>query len=154
MKSIRPIITTLLMFSAAPVFPSANEYMPPVTDERVIGECSACHMAYPAGFLPERSWKKIMATLDDHFGENAELDDEMRTAIENYLSENAADARGWLPKFLRREESSEIPLRITDMRWFISEHDGEVSASKLAKAGSMSNCVACHRGANQGNFDD
>lgn len=154
MKSIRPIVTILLMLSTAPVFSSANEFMPPVTDKGVNTECSACHMVYPAGFLPVRSWKKIMATLDDHFGENAELDDEIRTAIENYLSENSADARGRFPKFLRREKSSDIPLRITDMLWFISEHDGEVSAGKLAKAGSMSNCIACHRDADRGNFDD
>jgi len=39
-----------------------------------IDECAACHMAYPTGFLPERSWQKMMGSLDDHFGENAELD--------------------------------------------------------------------------------
>ena len=37
-------------------------------------ECSSCHMAYHPGLLPERSWRKMMAELDKHFGQNASLD--------------------------------------------------------------------------------
>ena len=36
-----------------------------------VEECSECHIAYSASMLPQRSWKKMMASLDDHFGENA-----------------------------------------------------------------------------------
>ena len=34
-------------------------------------ECGSCHMAYPPGLLPGRSWEKLMTGLADHFGENA-----------------------------------------------------------------------------------
>ena len=37
-------------------------------------ECGSCHMAYPPGLLPARSWTKVMSGLDNHFGDNAELD--------------------------------------------------------------------------------
>ena len=37
-------------------------------------ECASCHMAYPPGLLPARSWEKIMAGLESHFGDNAELE--------------------------------------------------------------------------------
>ena len=33
----------------------------PVTDKVVAKECSACHMLYPAGLLPARSWTAVMA---------------------------------------------------------------------------------------------
>ncbi len=139
---------------AAPALASEGEYMPPVTDERTKTECSDCHMAYPAGFLPERSWIAIMTTLDDHFGENAMLDEESRAAIEAYLAGNAADAEGRSSGLLRGVSPGETPLRISELPWFVAEHRGEVSARQLEKAGSMANCAACHRGADRGVFED
>jgi hypothetical protein len=29
-------------------------------------ECAACHLAYPPGLLPARSWSRIMSGLDKH----------------------------------------------------------------------------------------
>src|SRR5688500_19273345 len=37
-------------------------------------ECSACHIAYSARFLPAASWQEIMRTLDEHFGADASVD--------------------------------------------------------------------------------
>ncbi len=37
-------------------------------------ECGGCHFAYQPGLLPEASWRKMMGSLADHFGENAELE--------------------------------------------------------------------------------
>ena len=37
-------------------------------------ECGSCHMAYPPGLLPGVSWQRLMAELDNHFGDNAEID--------------------------------------------------------------------------------
>ncbi len=54
-------------------------------------ECSACHMAYPANFLPARSWKALLAHLDDHFDENAELEAGDVQVIGAYLNANASD---------------------------------------------------------------
>ncbi len=54
---------------------------------------------------------------------------------------------------------SEMPPqdRITKSAWFLRKHrDGEVPAGVWARAsvGSASNCVACHGGAAQGNFNE
>ena len=38
-------------------------------------ECSACHVAYPAGFLPAASWQRVMAGLGKHYGTDASLDE-------------------------------------------------------------------------------
>jgi cytochrome c553 len=48
----------------------------PLTAERAQyeAECGSCHMAYAPGMLPARSWTKMLAGLDAHFGQNAELD--------------------------------------------------------------------------------
>ena len=97
-------------------------------------ECGACHFAFPARFLPARSWQKIMTGLGDHFGEDASLDDATVQRLTDYLSNNAGRYRG-----------RDTPIRITELRWFVHEHNEEVSAWSRKKAGHMSNCMACHR---------
>lgn len=129
-------------------------YMQPAAQKAAAKECSACHMAYPAGFLPKRSWKKIMSTLDNHFGDNASLDDATRKEIESYLVANAADAGGRATGVLRGVKASDTPLRITDMPWYHWVHDHEVSNRWKKKAGSMSNCAYCHQGADQGYYSE
>ena len=120
-----------------------------VTNAAAQTECGSCHIAYQPGFLPARSWQAIMAGLDDHFGENATLDEATRTEIETYLTANAADTgRG------RDPAKGTTPLRISELPWFVREHGREVSERMKAKAKSMSNCVACHQGAAQGIYED
>ncbi|RMD91278.1 MAG: cytochrome C [Alphaproteobacteria bacterium] len=125
-----------------------------VTDETTRTECGACHMAYAPQFLPARSWKQIMATLDNHFGEDASLDPDVAAKIEAYLTSHAADTGGNLPAALSGVSPSETPLRISEMPWFTRRHAYEVSRRWLQKAGSWSNCTYCHRGAEQGYFED
>lgn len=132
---------------------AGDDYERPITDTLTYNECSACHMAFPAGFLPARSWSAIMHNLENHFGEDASLDETDRQAIEDYLAANAADSGNRSSKFLRSLNGT-TPLRITDLRWWQNEHDGEVSQRAWKQAGSKSNCSACHRGAERGYFDD
>ncbi|MDV7143020.1 diheme cytochrome c [Tropicimonas sp. TH_r6] len=144
------MIKTLTFAVAAVVFAGAinadeMEYMPPVTHAATLEECSACHMAYPAGFLPPQSWKVMMTGLDDHFGENAGLDEETRAEIEAYLVANAGRDRS---------RSNAVPLRISDLPWFRHEHEEEVSNRQFEKAKSWANCNACHKQAEQGIFED
>jgi hypothetical protein len=82
------------------------------------------------------------------------LDEASRAEIEAYLVQNAADAGGRSSELLYRVAPDDTPLRISEMPWFRSEHDGEVSSRRLKKAGSMANCAACHRGADRGIFED
>ncbi len=129
----------------------------PVIDETVLKECSACHMAFPPALLPARSWRALMAGLDNHFGENAALDEATAKHIADYLVANAADATtGGNRRVLRGVRPSDTPLRITELPWWMREHRGEVrpSAFKDPRVKSKANCVACHRGAARGSFDD
>jgi hypothetical protein len=153
--SIRTVIALLIAALAAPALADEDERFPPVTDPATRAECSACHMEFSAALLPARSWTAIMAGLDDHFGENASLAPETAAAIEAWLTANAADAGGRRPGVLRGLSPGDTPLRISDVPWWIREHD-EVRASAWTnpKLGSKANCVACHRGAERGVFED
>ena len=120
-----------------------------VTDEMTKAECSACHIAYPPRMLPAASWEVLMGGLKTHFGEDASLDEAAVTHIRDYLVANAGKDD---PKAIDAE--GKPLLRISERRWFKHEHSDEVSAAALKKAGSWANCVACHAGAEKGQFDD
>lgn len=120
-------------------------------------ECGSCHMVYPPGLLPERSWVKMMGGLQDHFGENATLDKATADSIQKFLTTNAADQSS-----LRRSQKiaksiprGESPLRFTETRYFKRQHHevGDNVWSRKA-IGSPANCVACHARAEQGVFSE
>jgi len=129
-----------------------------VTNKQYRNECSACHFAYQPGFLPERSWVKIMGSLDDHFGENAKLDEPTRASIENYLRGHAGDVlpNRFSRSFVRSIDADAAPLRISQTAFFHRKHR-EIPARMVKdnlKVRSFSNCAACHGGADQGSFDE
>jgi len=117
-------------------------------------ECSACHMAYPGFLLPKRSWSAIATHLSDHFGEDASLPEADRAEIEAYLVATAADRPGKNPRWLKAIPATEVPLRISQLPWFTNEHGSwaESRAKSDPAIGSVSNCAACHKGAESGHF--
>jgi len=130
----------------------------PVTNKLYANECGSCHFAYQPGWLPARSWQHMMDTLDDHFGENAELDDLERREITRYLIANAAD-RASRPQsrwVLRSLDGKEPPMRISELRYIRHEHD-EIPGRLIEgnpRVRSRSNCQACHTQADKGFFDE
>lgn len=128
-----------------------------VDNQRYHDECGSCHFAYQPGLLPERSWRRLMETLDDHFGENAELAAEDQQALTEYLAANAGDHSNYRRsiKLMRSISSAQTPLRITDIPYFKREHreiPGRVIENK--QVGSLSNCIACHRSAERGSYEE
>ena len=121
-------------------------------------ECGSCHMAYPAGLLPARSWDKLMSGLDDHFGDNAELSTESHKIISDYLSAESADnqASRLARKFNRAIDKNSTPVRITDTAYFKHQHD-EIPTRLVtanSKVNSFSNCNSCHKDAAKGVFNE
>jgi hypothetical protein len=106
-------------------------------------------MAYPPGLLPAASWQRLMGSLGKHFGTDASLDAASVREISGWLKSNAGTYK---------RVSEEPPQdRITQSAWFLRKHRAdEVSPAvwKRASVGSASNCVACHAGAAQGNFNE
>ena len=111
------------------------------------GECGDSHIAYPPRLLPAQSWRALMSGLDKHFGSDASIDAATAQEIAAFLEKNADQ---------RRQQSGGKPiLRISEMRWFKSEHD-EVSPRtwKNPKIKSPANCGACHTQADMGDFSE
>ncbi|WP_038248760.1 diheme cytochrome c [Ghiorsea bivora] len=118
-------------------------------------DCASCHMAYQPNLLPSASWEKVMApkALEDHFGDNAEINEQDRLSILAYLKTYAADNKG---KRLLRFNRGEAPLRVTELRYFKREHN-EIPKRMVQdnpKVRSLSNCLACHTGAERGNYGE
>jgi len=130
----------------------------PVNNPQYAAECGSCHMAYPPGLLPARSWQKLMAGLADHFGENAELAPDVAKSLSEYLASNGADHATALrsERIARTLQSEQAPLRVTELPFFAREHN-EVPArisTGNPKVKSMSNCNACHTRAAAGSFSE
>jgi len=126
-----------------------------VNNQQYSDECGSCHFAYQPGLLPERSWKKIMSSLDDHFGENAELPAADQQMLSDYLAKNAGDHSNYKRsvKLMRSIRNSETPLRISKIPYFVKEHREVANKIKgSTKVKSISNCEACHQKAVDGSY--
>ena len=122
---------------------------PAASNAKWESECGACHVAYPARYLPAESWRAIMSGLDKHFGSNASLDTADVKEIAAFLEMNAGTGKK------SHSTSGKPVLRITETRWFKSEHR-EVAAHtwKNPKVKSRANCGACHTKAESGDFSE
>lgn len=114
-------------------------------------ECGSCHMAYPPGLLPPAAWQQQMDNLKQHYGSNASLDKPDEQAIRLFLLH--ASATNQLPTPPVRKAGE--PPRITSSGWFVRKHR-EVRADQWARkaVGGRSNCIACHAGADKGDFNE
>lgn len=121
-------------------------------------ECGSCHMAYPPGLLTTASWSKLMTGLDNHFGENAELDAETQKTLVDFLAQNSADQSSYRRsrEFRAAVQASSPPLRITQTAYFKRKHH-ELPARMVSgnpKVKSFSQCNTCHARAEQGLFSE
>jgi mono/diheme cytochrome c family protein len=110
-------------------------------------ECASCHLAYPPGMLPARSWQRLMGGLDKHFGSDASLDAATLQQIDNWLQAHAGT--------YKRVNEEPPQDRITRSAWFERKHRKiDPAVWKLSSVRSAAHCAACHGGAEQGVFDD
>jgi hypothetical protein len=139
-------------------FTNTNPGIDPKTTQLYTDECGGCHFPYQPGLLPANSWEQIMGRLDDHFGENAELTESDRDAIRNFLLNNAAGRANYgLPnKLMAAQGKRPLPLRITELRYFVYEHSDlrRDLVQDNPEVRSFSNCDSCHQSAKQGLYDE
>ncbi|MDP6377037.1 MAG: hypothetical protein QF921_16810 [Pseudomonadales bacterium] len=114
-------------------------------------------MVYPPPLLPASNWRHLMAGLEDHFGENAELDEESFAHIGAYLEAEvmaAVAAPSKMNEMLRILPDNPA-LRITEYPSFVTAH--EIIEKQLEvetlREGFLSPCQDCHRQAEHGIFD-
>lgn len=94
--------------------------------------------ANPA-LLPERSWRKIMGSLNQHFGENAKLDATTQGEITEFLAAHAADhsTNRRAQKIARSVPDGGTPLRATETAYFMSQPIGYHSFALIIHAGEL-----------------
>ena len=150
----RPVTSLLAVVLLAAVVAGGSAWLmvkPPfgvhavVADAQWKDECSACHIAFPPSLLPAKSWNGLMANLDDHFGENASLDEVAAHTIAQFLVANSAETQDSLPGNRFRKVDDKRPFEITATPFWKRMHGDIPDFVFSQKAiGARQNCVACH----------
>ena len=132
--------------------------LPKESNQAYEQSCRGCHMLYAPAMLPARSWRRIMSDLSNHFGDDAEVQDDVRKEITDYLVRNAAERdpkNVYAEPMLNLLKPDETPLRISDTTYFKLMHDfvkpAMVQGNPDVK--TFANCEACHYEALQGRFN-
>lgn len=138
-------------------FTGSRQADPSPDEVRYRDECGSCHLAYQPMLLSADAWTKIMADLEQHFGDDASLDDQTRESIESYLtSHTASQAPARFRAFYYGASNPDELPRITKTAYFKREHYEipERFVEGNPKVGGFSQCQKCHLGAEQGDYDE
>ena len=175
MKKYSIIILTLTLVGLAPISHAGDSFLSKiggwfslerknevaqVDDALYKEECGSCHFPYQPGLLPEASWHKLMkpTALEDHFGDNAELDEEDSAHILNILVNNSADKSDYKrsKKIMASLRSDAAPIRIIETPYIRRKHHDipDKLVKDNPKVKSLSYCDNCHKKADEGNYDD
>lgn len=163
-RKSRPIAATMVIvlfvgmagsmlwaFSTMP--PSGLLQLPP--NDAYETDCGDCHMPFHPSLLPIDSWVKMMAGLEDHFGEDATLDEDTIVEITAYLTQYGGEKWDTEASNRFRILNPEKPLEITATPYWVRKHeDVNPDHFKLKKVGVKSNCGGCHTDHYTGRFDD
>lgn len=144
MTPIRFVLLAPLALAATLAHADGDRY---ALSAAYVQECGACHTPYPPALLPRESWQRLMSNLGKHYGTDASLDAAAQKSIGDWLLAHAGSGK--------RARSAPPEDRITLGAWFIREHR-EVPKAAWSRPAikSASNCGACHRGANEGDYDE
>lgn len=145
------LMTTLALPAAAAAAlapPRAPTSTPAPAAKVYRQECAACHIAYPPAMLPAASWQHLLSNLPRHYGTDASLDAAGVQQLARWLGAEAASGR-------RKYMDMPADDRITRSGWFVRKHDELPPAIwKRPAVKSASNCMACHAGADKGEFNE
>jgi nitrate/TMAO reductase-like tetraheme cytochrome c subunit len=112
-------------------------------------ECASCHVAFPPQLMVADDWKRVMRSLDKHYGDNASLDEKTRQILEDFHVRNAGGRKVGAG---RTAQAGELP-RLTQTDWFVREHREVPRADWThAKVKTPANCAACHTKAAEGSY--
>lgn len=170
-SALRPVALAIAMAVAGGAWASFGGYLtatpeqpylpftgPALPDDPVWREeCGSCHLAYHPSLLPARSWERLLAGQESHFGEDLMLEPETVEALRGFLTANGAETQpteaAW--KMLRSVPADEAPLRISTTSYWKAKHGGiDAAVFERAPVNSPANCGACHADAGAGTFED
>lgn len=130
--------------------------IPAVTNQTYMKNCGSCHFAYQPGLLPARSWVKIIDSPGGHPGGNLSIDGKAKSEIKKYLEQNSAEkSSAKRSRKILGSIGGDTPVRISEIP-YIKEKHREISQDVFMRkaVGSRANCVACHRNAARGVYED
>ena len=160
--SVVVIVSALLYFRGYLEETADHLYMPykgPVLPDNALWResCSECHFAFHPSLLPARSWEKIFAEQDDHFGDDLALDEETTAELLKFHIDNAAEKTLTEParKIMYYTPEGETPIRITETIYWQKKHKEIKDVYwKHPKVKIKGNCDACHLDAKEGTYED
>jgi hypothetical protein len=131
---------------------SVQSPSPLPADKMWVNECGGCHLAYHPSLLPARSWSRMLAEQQSHFGEDLGLGDDTLRHLATYAASNAAEALespvAW--KMATTIPAGSAPQRISETPYWSERHASLDAATwKRVRA---SDCGTCHRDAETGTF--
>lgn len=111
-------------------------------------ECGSCHITYPPYLLPKRSWVAMMQDLENHFGDDASIDNKTNLSILAFLKANSAEnaTHEAAFKILKSLKGNDSTIAITKTPYWKGRHkhiENEIFLSQDVK--SRANCSACHQ---------
>jgi hypothetical protein len=135
---------------------AATKIFPPIADAGYQKECGSCHMAYPPELLPARSWNRVVGSLQDHFGDSAQLDAATQKSIHDYLVAHAADKTQNEHSYaiMRSLNPNEAPLRITATPYIAGIHAAVLDPmwGGNPRPKTLAECGVCHLQVQAGDF--
>ena len=132
---------------ATSTFADSGRAMPRIVPPAYIQECASCHTAYPPSMLPAASWRRVMSSLDRHYGSDASIEPAAAQQIGQWLNAHAGT--------YKRVAEEPPQDRITRSAWFGRKHRKvEPAVWQLPSVKSAASCSACHTGADRGDYDD
>ncbi|TRZ56676.1 MAG: hypothetical protein D4S02_15075 [Rhodocyclaceae bacterium] len=116
-------------------------------------ECSECHLAYPAQLLPARSWQRMLAEQQEHFGDDLGLPAAKLAALGD-LAVRGAAAPGWVGRMVQASVAAkDSPQRITETEFWRQRHRRIAKERfKSDQVAGKHDCGACHADALSGIF--
>jgi cytochrome b len=110
-------------------------------------ECGSCHITYPPYLLPKRSWVTMMGDLENHFGDDASIDEAVNLSILTFLKNNSAEnsTHEAAFKILKSLKDNNSTIAVTKIPYWEKKHK-KISDDvfKDEKIKSKANCKACH----------
>lgn len=124
--------------------------------ELFVQECGSCHTLYPPKLLPEKSWRLIMADLENHFGDDASLNKSDELSILNFLTKYSAEnSKHEASVNILDSIGNKDIIAITKTNyWKRRHHDISNQIFKHDQVKSKANCKACHSDVEKGFIED
>ena len=130
----------------------------PVNNQLYIKECGSCHFPYQPGLLPSNAWNKMMTNLENHFNNDASLNEANLQTLTKYLNDNSAEKNMQYKRSNRIVSSlgkNEIPDSISTTPYMIKKHkDIKKDLITQNEVKGLFNCMACHKTADKGIYGE